>query len=154
MRKLITIYKKVLGAKIDENAKKMIIQKISLLFGKLFITNDVKIEALSYDSEMVQEQANNMVEEVVPKLELSYMGTDIWTFLDLICRTQALREQFKQKYSDLYESLKSNWGEQIVREAVSKINALESRIKKLPPNKQKTPQRKIDTALQIKIMFN
>ena len=30
---------------------------------------------------------------------------------------------------------------------------LEDRIKKLPPNRHKTPQRKIDTALQIKVMF-
>lgn len=150
---LKTIYKKVLGAKLDENAKKMIIQKISLLFGKLFITDDVKTEALSYDSETVQEQADKMVEEVVPKLELSYMGTDIWTFLDLMCRKQADRDKFKQQYKDLYESLKLNWGDQIVREADVKIKALEDRIKKLPPARQRTPQRKIDTALQIKVMF-
>ena len=53
----------------------------------------------------------------------------------------------------MYESLKLNWGDQIVREADVKIKALEDRIKKLPPTRQKTPQRKIDTALQIKVMF-
>ena len=144
---LKTLYKYTLSANIDENAKKMIIQKVSLTFGKLFIENDVKKEALDFDAEMVQKQSYDMISQVVPKLEESYMGTDIWFLLDKLSMSKNILTQENKK---LYENLKENWGEQIVALAQQKIEALDKRNKIAP---SKTLSNKLDRAIGIKVMF-
>ena len=150
---LRTIYDKVLGAKLDENAKKMAISKVSLMFGKLFLEQDIKTDAISFDPELTQKEAEKMVSQVVPKLELSYMSTDIWQFLKFMTFTESRRNELKGKYKQLYDRLKNKWGEQIVKEADRNVKALELQMSRLPESRHASIKKKIDRALQIKIMF-
>ena len=150
---LRTIYDKVLGAKLDENAKKMAISKVSLMFGKLFLEQDIKTDAVSFDPELTQKEAEKMVSQVIPKLELSYMSTDIWQFLKFMTATESRRNELKGKYKQLYDRLKNKWGVQIVKEADRNVKALELQMKKLPESRHANIKKKIDKALQIKVMF-
>lgn len=153
---LKTLYKKVLSAKMDENAKKFAIQKVSLLFGKVFITDEIKPEALTFHPQTVSEQADKMLTEVLPKLEESYMATDIWFLIDQMCKTQQSLTMFQEQYGELYSSLKNSWGKQITNLADKYIGAYDLAIKKTPQTK---PQRiknltiKLSRAIKIKSIF-
>ena len=153
---LKTLYKKVLSAKMDENAKKFAIQKVSLLFGKVFITDEVKTEALTFHPETVSEQADKMLTEVLPKLEESYMASDIWFLIDQLSKTQQSMTRFQEQYGTLYTSLKKNWGEQISDLADKHITALDLAIKKTPQTKPKRIKNltiKLDRAIKIQSIF-
>ena len=153
---LKTLYKKVLSAKMDENAKKFAIQKVSLLFGKVFITDEIKPEALTFHPQTVSEQADKMLTEVLPKLEESYMATDIWFLIDQMCKTQQSLTMFQEQYGEVYSSLKNSWGKQITNLADKYIGAYDLAIKKTPQTK---PQRiknltiKLSRAIKIKSIF-
>ena len=154
---LKTFYKKVLGANLDENAKKMIVQKVSLVFGKIFITDDIKIEALSFDAETTTEQAEKMITEVVPKLELSYMSTDIWFLLDHICKKPERMTQFQQSNKELYQRFVDVWGSQIKEQADANISSLEIKLSKInataKPNLYKQIRKAISRAIRVKTLF-
>ena len=153
---LKTLYKKVLSAKMDENAKKFAIQKVSLFFGKIFQTDEIKPEALTFHPDTVSEQAEKMLTEVLPKLEESYMATDVWFLIDQMSKTQQKLIMFQEQYGELYSSLKNNWGEQITEVADTHIDAYDLALKKTPQTK---PQRiknltiKLDRAIKIKSIF-
>jgi len=154
---LKTIYKKILGANLDPNSKKMAIQKISLLFGKVFVGDQVSVDALTFDPETVSEQAETMISEVVPKLELSYMGTDIWFLIDHICKKQERMTQFQQQQKELYNRLVEVWGDQIKEQANKHIQAYDAQLKKTNPekhpNKYKGLKTRISRAIRVKTLF-
>ena len=81
------------------------------------------------------------------------MITDIWQFLKFMTATESRRNELKGKYKQLYDRLKNKWGGQIVKEADRNVKALELQMSRLPESRHGRIKKKIDRALQVKIMF-
>ena len=148
---LKTLYKKVLSASMDENAKKMQIHKANLKFEKMFMEHDISPEAVSFDGDITSEMAKAINDEVLPQLELSYMGTDVWFLIDNLMRGKQGELLLEKEHPNLLHHLRTDWGEQFLTIVNNNIQALDKKLRISP--KSKAVKQKLERAVRIRRLF-
>ncbi len=71
-------------------------------------------------------------DEVLPQLELSYMGTDVWFLIDDLMRSKQGELVLEKEYPNLLHHLRTDWGEQFLTIVNDNIQALDKKVENIP----------------------